>query len=106
VIFSDDKEFLEKLIPSIASFLRERLRLELHPDKVFIKTIASGIDFLGWAPFPNHRVLRTTTKRRMFSRLKRTQSPAASQSYSGLLSHGNTEKLRQKISEYGKLISI
>src|SRR3989338_529289 len=56
VIFSQDKSWLEELLPKISDFLSENLRLEVHPDKVFIKTLASGIDFLCWVHFPNHRV--------------------------------------------------
>ncbi|KKQ03873.1 MAG: RNA-directed DNA polymerase (Reverse transcriptase) [Parcubacteria group bacterium GW2011_GWA2_36_24] len=70
VILSDDKNCLENLIPRISDFLQKELKLQLHPDKVFIKTIASGIDFLGWVHFPEHRVLRTATKRRMLKKLK------------------------------------
>jgi hypothetical protein len=67
VILSDDYNWLIKQIQPIKQFLEEKLRLTIHPDKIFIKTIASGVDFLGWVNFPDHRVLRTTTKRRMMS---------------------------------------
>ncbi|MFH1178713.1 MAG: RNA-dependent DNA polymerase, partial [bacterium] len=60
--------------------------------------IASGIDFLGWIHFSDHRVLRTTTKKRMFRRIKEVGGKKETiQSYLGLLSHGNTYKLRQKL---------
>ena len=98
VILSRDKQELEQVLRYIVVFMRERLKLELHPDKVYIKTFASGVDFLGWVHFPDHRVLRTSTKRRM---LRRTaglgeDSPTV-QSYLGLLSHGNTANLRTKL---------
>lgn len=96
VFLSRDKELLKSLLPRIAEFLQSRLALSLHPDKVFIKTLSSGVDFLGWVHFTDHRVLRTSTKKRM---LKRTTSAEKNdptvQSYFGLLSHGNAEKLRQ-----------
>ena len=69
VVLSDSKNYLENLLPKINDFLDESLKLSLHPDKIFIKTIASGVDFLGWVHFPKHRVLRTTTKRRMLKKL-------------------------------------
>lgn len=98
VVLSQDKSWLEELLPRAADFLKENLRLQLHPDKVFIKTLASGIDFLGWVHFPNHRVLRTVTKRRMLKKLALpTTSDASRQSYLGLLNHGNAKKLRRKI---------
>ncbi|MGB4942544.1 MAG: reverse transcriptase/maturase family protein, partial [Candidatus Moraniibacteriota bacterium] len=85
VVFSKNKDELKNILILMDVFLRLNLCFELHPDKVFIKTIASGVDFLGWVHFPDHRVLRTTTKRRMFRRL----SEKNIESYLGLLSHGN-----------------
>ena len=98
VIFSDDKVFLENLITNITSFLGDRLHLELHPDKVSIKTISSGVDFLGWVNFPNHRVLRTSTKRRMFRNMQAKGGKTETvQSYLGLLKYGNTRKLQSEV---------
>lgn len=97
VFLSRDKDYLEKLIPQIQEFLGNELKLQLHPDKVYIKTFASGVDFLGWVHFPEHRVLRTTTKRRMIKKLQTNTKPEVFSSYLGLLSHGNTEKLKSRI---------
>ncbi len=97
VAFSRDKKFLENLIPQIASFLELHLKLALHPEKIFIKTLASGVDFLGWVNFPMYRVLRTSTKWRMFRNLEREANEAVLASYIGLLSHGNTHKLICKL---------
>ena len=93
VILNESKNYLENLIPKISDFLDEKLKLKLHPGKVFIKTIASGIDFLGWVHFPRHRVLRTSTKRRMFKNLENNLKSETVQSYLGMLKHGNTNKL-------------
>ena len=60
-IFSEDRDWLEALMPKIAAFLKYKLKLELHPHKVSIGTFASGVDFLGWVHFGDHRVLRTAT---------------------------------------------
>ncbi len=98
VVLSKDRKYLENLLPTIERILEERLKLSLHPEKLFIKTLASGIDFLGWVHFPHHRVLRTTTKRRMMKKL-RSKEPEAGmlESYLGLLLHGNTWKLMKKL---------
>jgi retron-type reverse transcriptase len=99
VILSPDRQSLVKIFRLIERFLRARLKLELHPDKVFIKTFASGVDFLGWVHFPDHQVLRTATKRRMWRRVGESKtSPEVLVSYLGLLKHGNTYKLRQRFS--------
>lgn len=97
VILSENREWLEQLVPKIAAFLADKLKLQLHPDKVFIKTFASGIDFLGWVHFPDHRVLRTTTKRRMLKRIRESSTEATLNSYLGLVWHGNAQKLATEL---------
>lgn len=97
VFLSEDRKYLESLIPQMTAFLGTNLHLIMHPDKVFIKTIMTGVDFLGWIHFSDHRVLRTVTKRRMFIRLKGNQSKERLNSYLGMLSHGNSYKLRRQI---------
>lgn len=97
LILSENKKYLQELIPKISVFLQNMLKLELHPKKVSIKTLASGVDFLGWIHFPYHRIPRTSTKRRMFKNLKKNHSTETLISYLGLLSHGNTFKLSGKI---------
>lgn len=92
-----DKDYLMSLIPKVSNFLNSILKLDLHPNKVFIKTVASGIDFLGWVHWPHHRILRTVTKRRMFRRLMVNSKPAVLQSYLGLLSHGDTFELCETV---------
>jgi len=98
VFMSHNKNELVGSLPMIKEFLWEILRLELHEDKTMLKTVASGIDFLGWVHFPDRRVLRTATKRRMFRNIVyKDGDKETSQSYLGLISHGNTYKLRQEI---------
>lgn len=99
VILSENRDYLERQLPRIKDFLQTNLKLELHEYKIFIKTLASGIDFLGWVHFPDHRVLRTMTKRRMFKRLTESQTRETRNSYLGLLKWGNTVKVQKMISE-------
>lgn len=97
IIMSENKMYLENLIPQVSEFLKKCLRFNLHPKKVFIKTLFSGVDFLGWVNFPYHRILRTATQRRMFRRLKQNHAKETIASYLGLLRHGNTHKLVRNI---------
>ncbi len=97
VLLSQDRQWLEQQIPLIAEFLETKLKLFLHPDKVYVKTLASGIDFLGWVHFPKHRVVRTVTKKRMLRRIREHPTNEALQSYLGMLKHGDSLKIRQKI---------
>ena len=97
VILAESKKYLIGLIPVLVRFLSIELKLELHPQKVFIKTIASGVDFLGWTHFTDHRVLRVASRRRMFKKLWQNSSSKSVKSYLGLLKHGNTDKIKNKI---------
>lgn len=111
VILSGNKIWLEDQIKPIKKFLREELNLELHADKVFIKTVFSGVDFLGMISFPDHRILRTTTKRRMHQKISRKYGQLQSrliseksfnqtfQSYLGLLKHCNGYDMVRKLEE-------
>ncbi|OGY55988.1 MAG: hypothetical protein A2912_03350 [Candidatus Buchananbacteria bacterium RIFCSPLOWO2_01_FULL_40_23b] len=98
VFLSNDRVWLENILFEASNFLQSRLKLQLHPDKVFIKTIASGVDFLGWVHFSDHRILRTVAKRRMFRNIQIKEGDNNTvQSYLGLLSHGNAKKLANTI---------
>ncbi|MBI2888555.1 MAG: group II intron reverse transcriptase domain-containing protein [Candidatus Liptonbacteria bacterium] len=99
VVFSPNKMWLEAILPEIESFLWGRLKLRLHPEKVSIKTLVSGVDFLGWVHFPDHRVLRTATKRRMLKSVAHNPKSQTIASYAGLLMHGNAWELRRYVLE-------
>ncbi|MDP2944206.1 MAG: reverse transcriptase/maturase family protein [bacterium] len=96
VFLSENKNNLIALRPKLEEFLNERLKLSLHPKKTFFKTLAGGVDFLGWVQFTDHRVLRTTTKRRMLKRIEQNNEPATRAAYSALLKHGNAYKLSKR----------
>lgn len=102
IILHSDKTQLEAFIPQMSQFLENNLKLSLHEKKIFIKRLSSGVDFLGWTHFPYHRTLRSATRRRMVKRLKRSTSRETIASYLGLLKHGNTFELANKIKQIYK----
>lgn len=98
VILSDDRAWLENQVPVIKEFLWARLNLEVHPNKLFIKTMSSGVDFLGWINFPGYKVLRRATKMRMFRKLKENSYKEESlNSYLGMISHGDAFKIKKDL---------
>jgi hypothetical protein len=109
VILNNNYEYLVNLIPKIEKFLRQKLNLKIHPDKIYIKTIASGLDFLGYVNFSDHRILRTKTKNRMFKKLQaglmelkydkitKEKYFQILQSYLGLLQHCRSYKIIKKL---------
>ncbi len=97
VFLSHDRTVLELLVPRIHEFLAQELKLDLHPKKLSIGTVAAGVDFLGWKQFPDHKVLRTVTKRRMLRSIRSSVSRATEASYMGMLRHGNAYRLKEQI---------
>jgi retron-type reverse transcriptase len=93
-VLSDNRKYLEEILPKMDKFLNEKLKLRLHENKVYIKTFSSGVDFLGWIHFPYHRQIRTTTRRKIVKKLKGYPKPQTVSSYRGLLNHGDTYKLK------------
>ncbi len=105
VFMSHDRSELFYSLPKVAAFLSGLLALSLHPDKVFIKTLASGVDFLGWIHFPHHRIPRTKTRTRMNKSLHHDVHRQSIQSYLGLLSHGNAYGLSRILENLWWLVS-
>ncbi|MDD4283240.1 MAG: reverse transcriptase/maturase family protein [Bacilli bacterium] len=97
VFISDNKEWLILILPLINRFLAEELHLKLHPQKTHINTSASGIDFLGWVNFTEHKTLRTKTKKRMMSRIINNSKPESLASYLEMLKHGNACKIKREV---------
>ncbi len=96
VILSENKTYLEELLPNIRVFLSDNLHLSLHENKVSIQSYASGVDFLGWIHFPYHRQIRAVTKRRILKNLSWYPRSETINSYRGLLKHGNTHALQKQ----------
>jgi hypothetical protein len=69
VILDKDEDYMEMLIFEINIFLKEKLKLNIHPNKIIIRKFSQGIDFLGYVVFPHHKVLRTKTKRKMLKKI-------------------------------------
>lgn len=109
VIIANDKNYLKELLVPIKLFLKEKLKLELHPKKVSITKYNRGVDFLGYVVLPNHIQLRTKTKQRIFKKLKENvyrfkngkitelTLQASLKSYLGVLSHANAYRLSEEI---------
>jgi hypothetical protein len=106
VIVSQDVDYLKDILINIDCFLQYELGLNLHPNKVEIRKLKQGIDFLGYVLKPNHIVLRTKTKQRMFKKMRikkylldkgkisEDKFNQSMQSYLGLLKHCKGQKIR------------
>jgi hypothetical protein len=109
LIISHNRNYLQELLPHIEHFLRLRLNLNLHPQKVSIQPYHRGVDFLGYVVFPHHILVRAKTVRRIFRRLRervrahqsglisQEQLDASVHSYLGVLSHADAFALSQDL---------
>ena len=93
IIVGNRLEELNNLIRPIDDFLNNQLELLLHPNKIEIRKVTQGVDFLGYVILPHYRVLRTKTKRRILSKVGSHNL----NSYLGVLSHCRGHKIKQKI---------
>jgi hypothetical protein len=105
IILSNSEDHLKPLISVIREFLANNLKLELHPRKVILSKLKSGIDFLGYILFEDHTLMRTTSKQRMKRRLNEAYESyligqfdalpmdQKLQSYLGMLSHADQHAL-------------
>ncbi len=50
-------------------FLKEKLKLELHPQKTILQLIHKGINFVGFIVYPDHTLIRNRTVRKFKNKL-------------------------------------
>lgn len=99
IILSNNKEKLESYKNSIASFLKNKLDLELHQGKSKIIKIKQGINFLGFRLFKYHKLLRKANIRTMKRRLAQDYDKTYQflEGWNAYARFGNTFNLRNKI---------
>ncbi len=99
--YYDKLVYHSKLINLIRLFLRDNLKLKLHPKKIILRKLRYGIDFLGYITLPRYILPRTKTKRRMFKKIKQKRGSnnfnQSLQSYLGYLSHANAYKAAEDL---------
>ena len=111
LILHFNKKELHKIKNQIQMFLRDKLKLELHPKKADIFPVDRSVDFLGYRIFRNHRLLRKSSVKRFIKRVKiyrkRMENTLMTeekfnQSLDSWLAYarfGNSWRLRQNLSE-------
>ncbi len=109
VIFDSDKEKLKSYIEPIDQYLKLKLNLRIHRNKICLQDVSKGLDFLGYFIKFSHMLVRQKVVRRFKSKLYeikgnekifRDEAERALpmiNSYYGHLSHANSFKLRKHI---------
>jgi RNA-directed DNA polymerase len=98
IVLGGSEKELQRIIPAISDFLERELRFSLHKQKIVMRKLSRGVDFLGYVVLPHYRVMRTKTKRRILRKV----STRNLQSYLGVLSHCRGHKIAKKINDIMK----
>lgn len=109
VILHKNKRLLKNWKKKINNFLKEKLKLGLHPEKSKIFPLKRGITLLGFRIFSKHRLLKKSNARRIWKRLGKfkqkyqsgnIEKEKISQSLDGWIAYAefaNTYNLRMKV---------
>ncbi|HUD20645.1 MAG TPA: reverse transcriptase/maturase family protein [Candidatus Saccharimonadales bacterium] len=99
ILSSNSHELLGYLV-EINIFLKERLKLHVHPNKVFLRKLNQGIDFVGYVALPHYQLPRRKTVNRMLKKLKSAKTSDIEKSlpsYLGHIRHAKSHKLTKTI---------
>ncbi len=109
VILHESKEQLEKWKDEINLFLKEKLKIELHPSKSNVLRLSSGINFLGFRIFYHYKLIRKSNLKnseRKFNNLRilfdeevigREKALESLEGWLAYCSHANTYKYRKHL---------
>jgi len=112
VLIHRDKNHLNGLIPFIRRYLWEKLKLTLHPKKIYLQHYTRGLKFLGVVIKPHRIYIASRTKGSFYAALARQNKIAGDHkptpeeqldfisrmnSYLGIMQHYRTYKLRKRL---------
>ena len=105
IILHKSKDQLKGWKLKIDKFLRNELKLELHPDKSKIVSLSKGIDFVGFRNFYHFKLLRVRNIRKILYKIKKYKLGElpkekileSFQGWNAYAKWANTLKLRRKV---------
>ncbi len=108
IFVHQDKEILKTVILEIKKYLRQKLKLELHPNKIYLQHFSRGVKFLGVIIKPYRLYISNRIKGNFYWKIKKFDDKrqrnnlsqaevekfiAVVNSYFGLFGHYKTKKL-------------
>lgn len=111
IILNNNQKDLDDILLKLKEFLRINLNLELHPNKISIRRLHQGVDFVGYVILKDAIVLRTKTKKRIYKKLKKIKKDLENglldkdkfiqikNSYLGILKHCKYKEIKRQISK-------
>ena len=113
VIVHPDKDYLKSITNIIREYLKSQLKLDLHPNKIYLQHYSKGVKFLGTVIKPNRIYIANRTKGnfahsidawnkiiREKHRLSMDEQDAflsSINSYLGIMRHYKTYRMRKKM---------
>ena len=105
LLFSQNPSEILGYFIEINNFLKTKLKLSLRPEKIILRKLGWGIDFVGYVALPHYALPRKSTVKRIFKSLaqKIANEPeavnASLESYLGYLKHVNAYGLGNKLKD-------
>lgn len=111
VVIHKDKDFLKLLIPTMKDFLYKKLKLEMHPKKIYLQHFSKGVNFLGvymkpWRKYVSKRIknslwqktkeINNLLEKEILSKEDKMYICSTINSYLGILGHSNSFILKEK----------
>ena len=108
VLIHQNKEYLKSLIEPIHSYLKNKLQLTLHPNKIHLQHFSKGVKYLGAVIKPHRSYVANRTKGKFFeaieaqNKIVNNHKPTKEEqeaflnsmnSYLGIMKHYKTHKL-------------
>lgn len=105
ILLSNSQDELLGYLVEINQFLKSRLKLNLHPDKISVRKLNWGIDYVGYIVLPYYNLPRKKTVERIFKNLSKSIAmdddnlESRYQSYLGYLSYTSSYRIRGQLEE-------
>jgi RNA-directed DNA polymerase len=111
IIVHKEKEKLKRIVPSIQKYLKENLKLTVHPQKIYLQSFSKGVKYLGVILKPHRIYIMNRTKGNFYKALNSVKKEkdenfddektekfiCTVNSYLGVLRHSSSFNLRKKI---------
>jgi retron-type reverse transcriptase len=110
ILVHDNKAYLKSLVGIIQTYLKDNLKLTLHPKKIYLQHYSKGVQFLGAVIKPNRIYIANRTKGNFYQAIEKqnmlvkqhkpsTQQQAqflsSMNAYLGIMQHYHSYKLRK-----------
>ncbi len=112
ILIHKDKEYLKSLIPVIKSYLKIYLRLDLHPNKIYLQHFTKGVKYPGAVIKPHRVYIANRTKGNFYesiekqnqiardhkpTRVEQEKFLSSMNSYLGIMKHYKSYRARKEM---------